>query len=92
MSTVSRRSFIGSTFVAAAMSNTFVSVEAAQARRVQSGRLRVQFTTGGHTSPLQMYAMFESPLFRDLDTVVLPHPNAFDGVGGTERAGRHRYE
>ena len=31
-----------------------------------------------------MYAMFEDPLFSDVDPVVLPHPNAFDRVGGPD--------
>ena len=85
MSTLSRRSFLGSAVAATAISKTFAPAAAAQAPRVGQSerRLRVQFTTGGHTSPLEMYAMFESPLFRNLETVVLPHPNPFDAVGGT---------
>lgn len=42
--------------------------------------LRVQYTPGGHTVPLQQYEMFEDPSFRDLDTWVLPHPHPFDTI------------
>lgn len=44
--------------------------------------LRVQYTTGGHTVPLQQYAMFDDDTFRDLDTWVVPHPRAFDEISG----------
>ena len=77
-----RRTFlartVGSVAVPAAIAAA-AAAPAAQSRRDQ--RLRVQFTPGGHTSPLQMYAMFEDALFSDVDPVVLPHPNAFDSVG-----------
>jgi hypothetical protein len=45
--------------------------------------LRVQFTTGSHTVPLQQYAMFDEERFRDFDTWVLPHPHPFDAINGT---------
>ncbi len=80
MAALSRRHFLGSTAgsaLAAAVLPGSTTVGAAQ----PAARLRVQFATGGHTSPLQMYAMFESALFQDMDTVVLPHPDAFDRVG-----------
>ena len=81
MAAFSRRHFIGSTagsaLAAAVLPRAAGAAESAQ----PAGRLRVQFAPGGHTSPLQMYAMFESALFQDMDTVVLPHPDAFDRVG-----------
>ncbi len=43
-----------------------------------SARVKVQFTPGGHTAPLEIYAMFEDRLFGDCDTMVRPHPHAFD--------------
>ena len=83
MSNLSRRHFLASALAAAAVPSAFAD---AAAQATQSGargpRLRVQFTGGGHTSPLQMYAMFETPMFADMETVVLPHPNAFDSVIG----------
>ena len=82
MSDLTRRRFLGSTVgsvaLPAAIAAAAAAAPAAQSRRDQ--RLRVQFTPGGHTSPLQMYAMFEDTLFADVDPVVLPHPNAFDSV------------
>ena len=82
MSNWSRRNFLGAALAAAAASR----LEAAPARAAQASargpRLKVQFTPGGHTSPLQMYAMFTDPSFADVDTTVLPHPRAFDGIGG----------
>jgi Trehalose utilisation len=86
MSDLTRRRFLGSTVgsvaLPAAIAAAAAAAPAAQSRRDQ--RLRVQFTPGGHTSPLQMYAMFEDPLFGDVDPVVLPHPNAFDSVGAAD--------
>jgi hypothetical protein len=45
--------------------------------------LRVQYTTGAHTVPLQQYAMFDDDTFRDLDTWILPHPHPFKDINGT---------
>jgi type 1 glutamine amidotransferase len=53
---------------------------AAGAAAPSTRRLRVQFTTGGHTAPIPIYAMFDSPEFADFDSVVRPHPHAFDVV------------
>ena len=78
----SRRHFFASALAVAAMPQVFADAAAQTAQRGRGPRLRVQFTGGGHTSPLQMYAMFEHPMFADTDTVVLPHPNAFDSVNG----------
>jgi type 1 glutamine amidotransferase len=69
-----RRSFLVSA-AAAAISRLF-----AQQQSVQPAVLRVQYTTGGHTVPLQQYEMFDDPLFGDLDRQVFPHPHAFDGI------------
>lgn len=44
--------------------------------------LKVQYTTGAHTVPLQQYAMFDDDTFRDLDTWILPHPHPFRAIGG----------
>ena len=82
MAALSRRHFIGSTAGSALAAAVLPARGWARPRAAQpAGRLRVQFAPGGHTSPLQMYAMFESALFQDMDTVVLPHPDAFDRVG-----------
>lgn len=82
MVSLSRRHFIGSTAGSALAAAVLPrAMDAASSAEQLAGRLRVQFATGGHTSPLQMYAMFESALFQDMDTVVLPHPDAFDRVG-----------
>jgi Trehalose utilisation len=82
MSNLSRRNFLGAALAAAALPK--LALDAAAAPVPQAGRngqrLRVQFTTGGHTAPLQLYAMFESPLFQDMQTRVLPHPHAFDDL------------
>jgi hypothetical protein len=79
---LSRRGFF--TSAAAAIAVPAQSVAPPQA--VSGGsKLRVQFTPGGHTSPLEMYAMFEDDLFRDCDTTVFPHPNAFHGL--SDRSG-----
>src|SRR5262245_53811527 len=79
----SRRHFLGAALATAAVApaNGAARFGAAQAP-ARGARLKVQFTPGGHTSPLQMYAMFTDPMFQDVDTTVLPHPRAFDGVGG----------
>lgn len=87
MSKLSRRRFIG----AAAASAAVLGVSKADATTVASSdpatqpekgtnsanRLRVQFTTGGHTVPIPCYAMFASDLFRDCETSVYPRPNSF---------------
>ena len=87
MPTLSRRSFLGSAVGSIAPPGALAGAAAPAALQAQTPRgqrLRVQFTPGGHTSPLEMYAMFEDPLFSDVDPVVLPHPNAFDRVGGPD--------
>jgi type 1 glutamine amidotransferase len=87
MSILSRRSFLGSAVGSVALPAALAGAAAAAAPAAQTARgqrLRVQFTPGGHTSPLQMYAMFEDPLFSGIDPIVLPHPNAFDRVGGPD--------
>jgi len=73
----SRRSFMALGAAAAAAPASSV---ASPQQSSSAGALRVQFTPGGHTSPLEMYAMFEDPLFRDCATTVFPHPNAFSGL------------
>ena len=81
MTNWSRRDFLGAALATAASP----ALEPARVRAAQApargARLRVQFTPGGHTSPLQMYAMFTDRTFQDVDTTVLPHPRAFDTVG-----------
>lgn len=79
MSNISRRSFLVSAVAATTLSESSSPAQVSQRGRAP---LRVQFTPGGHTVPLQMYAMFEDELFRDLDTMVLPHPNPFRGLSG----------
>jgi type 1 glutamine amidotransferase len=85
MSKISRRSFIGSAVAGvglpAVVANS-VSLAQAEPLQTQSPRhtgkiLRVQYTTGGHTVPIQSFAMFTSELFRDLETTCLSHPDAF---------------
>lgn len=83
MPSLTRRHFLGSAAGSAVAAAVLPHASAAGAAQ-QTRRLRVQFATGGHTSPLQMYAMFESSLFQDLDTFVLPHPDPFDRVGTPE--------
>jgi hypothetical protein len=82
MSDCSRRNLLGAALAAAAIPK--LALKAAAGPAPQAGRngqrLRVQFTTGGHTAPLQLYAMFEKPLYQDMHTMVLPHPNAFDDL------------
>jgi hypothetical protein len=80
----SRRKFIGSTAAGVLLSQTWGSAVSAEPIAAQAGsstkRLRVQFSPGGHTAPLQIYTMFEDPLFADLDSVIRPHPYAMDTV------------
>jgi hypothetical protein len=79
---LTRRGFLASAIATVSLPTSLPAPAAAQAVPARRGqRLRVQFTPGGHTSPLQMYAMFEDPLFKDVEPTVLPHPNAFDTVG-----------
>ena len=96
MSETSRRTFLGSTVGTVLAASVPSVVDAAQSRsaaELVDGRrpaaarkLRVQFTTGGHTAPLTIYAMFDSDRFRqDFDAVVRPHPHAFDFLAGPER-------
>ena len=81
MSKVPRRNFLSGTVAAFMAPRLLAGSQAAPASRAgRAQRLRVQFTTGGHTTPLQIYAMFEDALFQDMETTVLPHPNAFDRV------------
>ena len=73
----SRRDFLASAAAlatAAASKATFAATPAAP--------LRVQYTTGSHTVPIQQYAMFDDYRFRDLDTWILPHPHPFDTING----------
>lgn len=51
-------------------------------RAAAAAPLRVQYTTGSHTVPIQQYAMFDDARFRDLDVWVRPHPHAFDAING----------
>jgi type 1 glutamine amidotransferase len=84
MSKLSRRNFLGSAVAALAVPQALAAVQGGSSPQVgRTQRLRVQFTPGGHTSPLQMYAMFEDPTFHDMESTVLPHPNAFDTVTGS---------
>jgi len=85
MKKLSRRSFLGSTAAGLLLLENFADANSADAEAFQpatSGErpLRVQFSPGGHTAPLQIYAMFEDPLFADLNSVVRPHPFAMDTV------------
>jgi len=82
MARISRRTFLGT---AAGYATTLAGAgellaQATPATSSRQRRLRVQFSPGGHTAPLQIYAMFEDPLFQDFDSVVLPHPDAFASV------------
>jgi Trehalose utilisation len=85
MTQFSRRKFIGSTAAGVLLAGT-VRTEPmmAQSEGSSKRRLRVQFSPGGHTAPLQIYAMFEDPLFADLDSVVRPHPYAMDTVDSAD--------
>jgi type 1 glutamine amidotransferase len=85
MSEISRRKFIGSTATSLLLAQTVGSVAkgeliAAPVRGLADRRLRVQFSPGGHTAPLQIYAMFEDPLFAEFESVVRAHPYAMDTV------------
>lgn len=81
MLTVSRRRFIeagAATAIAlGALSKDAPSAEPDPSEaQPQSGALRVQFTTGGHTVPISCYSMFASDLFDEFETVVFPRPNS----------------
>jgi type 1 glutamine amidotransferase len=69
MHRIARRTFLASAITSAALAQTRTRAP-----------LRVQYTTGSHTVPLQQYAMFDDDSFRDLDTWVVPHPRAFDNL------------
>lgn len=89
MSTFSRRKFIGSTTAGLLLAKTVGNTAIAQRAGLPDAnsthrKLRVQFSPGGHTAPLQIYAMFEDPGFSDLDSWVRPHPFAMDTVGLSE--------
>ena len=75
MSNLSRRSFLAFGAGAAALGAPRVSAQAPS-----SPMLRVQFTTGAHTVPITAYEMFDDPLFRDLDTWIVPFPHPFDKI------------
>jgi type 1 glutamine amidotransferase len=87
MSKFTRRRFLGSTAAGMASlgvlgTNAAAAQPAPPSAPVQSGsaaqgRLRVQYTTGGHTVPIPGYAMFASDLFNDCDVTVFPRPNSF---------------
>lgn len=87
MTKPSRRGFLGSTAAGLLLSSAIsrgssFELEAAQSRQQQQP-LRVQFSPGGHTAPLQIYAMFEDPLFKDMESWIRPHPNTFETVNST---------
>ena len=77
MPNISRRSFLPSAVGAALLPRPSLFAQAQQNARPP---LRVQYTTGSHTVPLQQYAMFDDEMFRDLDTWILPHPHPFDKI------------
>jgi hypothetical protein len=89
MAELSRRKFIGSTAAGLLSIKTMGDVAMAEpadppAENSAHRNLRVQFSPGGHTTPLQIYAMFEEPLFADFDPSVRPHPYALDTVDSTD--------
>src|SRR5215203_503634 len=63
MFNVSRRDFLRAAVVSPAIAAAPRLAAQAPAR---GRRLKVQFTPGGHTSPLQMYAMFTDAMFHDV--------------------------
>lgn len=77
---ISRRSFLGSAAAAAALPVNLLEAQAPESLR--GNRLRVQYTTGGHTVPLSSFVMFTDDTFGDLDTIAFPHPNAFRNLLG----------
>lgn len=83
MSTVSRRKFLASAGAAAALAPLASTSTSAQTPAAAPRRLRVQFTSGGHTVPLSVFTMFTDPLFADVDVTVLSHPNPFTNLNGS---------
>jgi type 1 glutamine amidotransferase len=83
MAGISRRKFISSTAAGVVLSQTIGSGTQAIALGQQAPpatgkrRLRVQYTTGGHTVPIPSYAMFASDLFSDFETTIFPRPDSF---------------
>lgn len=84
MSTISRRRFIGAGTAAAVSLGAFNQSALSEGSQTQTDsaqhgnrKLRIQFTTGGHTVPIPCYAMFASDLFDEFETVVFPRPNSF---------------
>jgi type 1 glutamine amidotransferase len=81
MSHLSRRNFMAAAAGAAALSQLPACSRppaGSTQNTAQSPVLRVQYTTGSHTVPLEQYQMFDDPMFGDLDTWILPHPHPFD--------------
>ncbi|HUB32274.1 MAG TPA: ThuA domain-containing protein [Bryobacteraceae bacterium] len=76
MSDVSRRSFLAGAAGTAALAGKPMAAQTTG----HAPALRVQFTTGSHTVPLNQYAMFDDALFSDLDTWVLPFPHPFTKI------------
>jgi hypothetical protein len=82
MPEMSRRNLLGAAVAAAAASQLPLArtAHAAIPQQALPGgrrRLRVQFVPGGHTTPLQIFSMFEDAAFQAFDTVVWPHPDPF---------------
>ena len=75
MSDLSRRHFLTAAAAAAAVSRGRIAAQTPATPRAAG--LRVQYTTGNHTVPLQAYDVWEDPLFQDLDTWVRPFPHPF---------------
>ena len=73
MSNTSRRGFL------AAAATAVITRSALSA----TAPLRVQYTVGGHTVPISGYTMFADDLFADLDTMMTPHPAAFENLNGS---------
>jgi type 1 glutamine amidotransferase len=74
---MSRRGFLTATATAGGVALAAPVRALAQAPAAAGSRLRVQYTTGGHTVPLVQYEMFDDPLFADLDTWIRPFPHPF---------------
>jgi type 1 glutamine amidotransferase len=79
MSGLSRRHFLATT-VGVAGAAAIASPRRVLAQTTSAPVLRVQFTTGGHTVPVAAYEMFDDPLFRDLDTWMVPFPHPFNKI------------
>ncbi len=78
MSEISRRTFLAAAAGTAVLSR--LPFFSQSNRNRQNAVLRVQYTTGSHTVPLQQYEMFDDVTFRDFDTWVVPHPHPFDTI------------